>query len=193
MRKLIVAVMLFSPPFTVSADIDQYKAEAKQITGAFFEELKDELGKGIKAGGPVAAIGICNTRAPALAMEHSQSTGWNVGRTSLKLRNPNNAPDAWETKVLKQFEEQRAKGEGPDALVYAEIVEERGEEYFRFMKGIVMPPLEKMPCLKCHGEDLDPNTAAALDELYPQDKARGYKAGQVRGAFTLKKKLYDAQ
>ena len=189
MKKLVIVVMLFSLPFTVSADIDQYKAEAKKITGVFFEALKGELGKGMKAGGPVAALGICNTRAPALAMEHSQNSGWNVARTSLKLRNPNNAPDAWETKVLQQFEEQRDRGEGPDALVYAEIVDDSDGEYFRFMKGIVMPPLEKMPCLMCHGEDLDPNTAAALDQLYPQDKARGYKAGQVRGAFTLKKKL----
>jgi hypothetical protein len=188
-KKLTISVMLLCLPFSVSAEIDQYKVEAKKITGAFFEELKGELGKGMKAGGPVAAIGICHTRAPALAKEHSQSSGWNVARTSLKLRNPNNAPDAWETEVLQQFEEQRAKGEGPDDLVYAAIVEEGGEKYFRFMKGIVMPPLEKMPCLKCHGQDLDPNTAAALDELYPQDKARGYKAGQVRGAFTLKKRL----
>ena len=193
MKKSVIAVMLFSLPFTVSADIVQYKAEAKKITGAFFEDLKGELGKGLKAGGPIAATGICKTRAPALAMEHSQSSGWNVARTSLKLRNPNNAPDAWETMVLQQFEEQRAKGAGPDALVYTEIVEEGDETYFRFMKGIVMPPLEKMPCLMCHGEDLDPDTAATLDELYPQDKARGYTAGQVRGAFTLKKKLQGAR
>jgi hypothetical protein len=188
-KKIVVAGMLCSLSFAVGADVDQYKAEAKKITGAFFEELKGELGKGMKAGGPVAAIGVCNTRAPELAKEHSQSSGWDVGRTSLKLRNPSNAPDAWETKVLMQFEEQRAKGEGPDALVYAEIVDEDGERHFRFMKGIVMPPLEKMPCLKCHGEELDSKTAAALDQLYPQDEARGYKAGQVRGAFTLKKKL----
>ena len=189
MKTVVIAVMLLSLPSIVSADMDQNKAEAKKITAAFFEELKSELGKGMKAGGPVAAIGICNSRAPALAMEHSQSSGWNVARTSLKLRNPKNAPDAWEMQVLKQFEEQRAKGEGPDTLVYTEIVEEEGGKYFRFMKGIVMPPLGKMPCLKCHGEELDPNTAAVLDQLYPQDKARGYKAGQVRGAFTLKKKL----
>jgi hypothetical protein len=188
-KKSVIAAMLFSLPFTVVADVNEYKAEAKKITGAFFEELKGELGKGLKSGGPVAAIGICNTRAPALAREHSQNSGWNVARTSLKLRNPDNAPDAWETKVLQQFEAQRAKGEGPDALVYTEIVEEGDETYFRFMKGIVMPPLEKMPCLMCHGEDIDPSTAAALDELYPQDQARGYKAGQVRGAFTLKKKI----
>jgi len=55
--------------------------------------------------------------------------------------------------------------------------------------NIVIPPLEKLQCLKCHGEDIDPKVAAKLDALYPQDNARGYKVGQVRGAFTLKKKL----
>ncbi len=36
MKKLVIAVMLFSLPFIVSADIDQYKAETKKIIGAFF-------------------------------------------------------------------------------------------------------------------------------------------------------------
>ena len=175
--------------FTVGADIDQYKAEAKKITGAFFEELKSELGKGMKAGSPVTAITVCNSVAPTITIKHSENSGWDVARTSLKLRNPNNAPDAWETNVLQQFEERHAEGESPDTLAYAEIVDEGDDKYFRFMKGIVMPPLEKMPCLKCHGENIDPETAAKLDELYPEDQARGYKAGQVRGAFTLKKKL----
>lgn len=189
MKHIVIAAMLFSLPFGAGADADQHKAEAKKITGAFFQDLKGELGAGMKSGGPVGAIGICKTRAPALAEEHSQRTGWNVARTSLKLRNPANAPDAWETQVLQRFEAQRANGAGPDALVYAETVEEGGQQYYRFMKGIVMPPLEKMPCLKCHGEDIDSKTVEMLDQLYPQDKARGYKAGQVRGAFTLKKKL----
>ncbi len=189
MKKLLIPFLSLGLAFSANADMNQHKMEAKKITGAFFNELKGELGKGMKAGGPVTAIGICNAVAPALAAKHSKETGWEVARTSLKLRNPANAPDAWETKVLKQFEDRRAKGEGPDTLAYAEKVEEGGQEYFRFMKGIVMPPAEKMPCLKCHGENIDPKTAAKLDELYPQDKARGYKAGQVRGAFTLKKKL----
>jgi len=189
MKKLIVSTLLMCLPFSVNADMNENKAEAKKITGAFFNELKGELVKGMKAGGPVAAINVCHSLAPAIAMEHSKNTGWDVGRTSLKLRNPDNAPDAWETTVLQKFEERRAQGEGPDTLAFAEVVEEDGDKYFRFMKGIVMPPMEKMPCLKCHGDNIDAKVASRLDELYPQDQARGYKAGQVRGAFTLKKKL----
>jgi len=189
MKKVVLTAMLLGLSFTVNADMNQHKAEAKKITGEFFAELKGELVKGMKAGGPVTAIGVCHTLAPAIAEKHSQKSGWDVGRTSLRLRNPDNAPDAWEEMVLQQFEERRSKGEGPDTLAYAEVVEENGEQYYRFMKGIVMPPMEKLPCLKCHGENLDQTTAAKLDALYPQDQARGYKAGQVRGAFTLKKKL----
>ena len=189
MAKFLVVPLLCCLPFVASADMSQYKAEAKRITGAFFEELKGELTKGMKAGGPVTAIGVCNAIAPSIAARHSQNTGWNVARTSLKLRNPDNAPDSWEKKVLQQFEQRRAEGEKPDTLAFAEIVEAEDGKYFRFMKGIVMPPAEKMPCLKCHGVDIDPKITATLDKLYPQDKATGYKAGDVRGAFTLKKKL----
>lgn len=189
MKKIVTFFTIFSLPFMVSADSSQYKAEAKKITGAFFKELKGELGKGMKAGGPVAAIDKCNLKAPGIALKHANATGWEVGRTSLKLRNPANVPDAWEEKVLHQFETRRANGEGPDTLAYAEVVKDNGEEYFRFMKGIVMPPAKKMPCLKCHGENLNAQVSAKLNTLYPNDQATGYKAGQVRGAFTLKKKL----
>jgi len=112
-----------------------------------------------------------------------------VARTSLKTRNSANAPDAWEKKVLQQFEERRAAGENPAQMAHYEIVEENGQRNFRFMKAIGMPPLDKMPCLKCHGENIDPKITAKLDELYPDDQARGYKPGQIRGAFTITKPL----
>jgi hypothetical protein len=189
MKRLLTLTLLCGLPLTLTAEMNQYKAEARQITGAFFQELKGELGKGLKAGGPVLAAQVCKSIAPAIAQKHSANSGWDVGRTSLKLRNPDNAPDAWETRVLQEFAARRAEGEGADTLAYAEIVNQDGEKHFRFMKGIVMPPLEKMPCLMCHGENMAPDVAARIDTLYPQDQARGYKAGQVRGAFTLKKKL----
>lgn len=46
-------------------------------------------------GGPAQAVEACQSLAPSIAAQHSQAP-WTVGRTALKLRNPDNAPDAWE-------------------------------------------------------------------------------------------------
>jgi hypothetical protein len=49
-------------------------------------------------------------------------------------------------------------------------------------------PTKKI-CLECHGANLAPEVAARLDALYPEDRARGFKIGDIRGAFTLSKSL----
>ena len=139
----------------------------------------------MKEGGPVHTIQVCNNVAPQLAEAHSQMSGWRVARTSLKVRNPENAPDAWETAVLNEFESRKAAGEDPMKLVKAEVVEENGRQVFRMMKAI--PTAEV--CTKCHGAEIAEPVAAKLDELYPEDQARGFNVGDLRGAFTLKKPL----
>jgi len=55
------------------------------------------------------------------------------------LFNPNNAPDDWELRVLKQFE----RGE-EEVFEFADI---DGQPFLRFMK----PMLVEKSCLKCHG------------------------------------------
>ncbi len=44
-------------------------------------------------------------------------------------------------------------------------------------------------CLSCHGETVAPEVEQKLAELYPDDKARGYKEGDIRGAFVVVKPL----
>jgi len=187
--KLSAAVLIASllPASAVFADeaLQANIDEGKGIIKAFMEDLKGELQKGMKEGGPVNAIGICNTVAPHLAEAHSQMSGWQVARTSLKVRNPDNAPDAWETAVLNEFEARKAAGEDPMKLVKAEVVEEDGRQVFRMMKAI--PTAEV--CTKCHGSEIAEPVAAKLDELYPDDQARGFQVGDLRGAFTLRKPL----
>lgn len=162
-------------------DVPALKQEAAAITKDFAAAMKADLEQGMQAGGPVHAIGACNEKAPSIAAAHAGKSGWSVGRTSLKLRNAGNGPDAWEAKVLAQFEARKAAGEPADALVAAEIVDGR----FRFMKAIPTADV----CLGCHGGDLKPEVTARLGQLYPADEARGFKAGDLRGAFTLTKKL----
>ena len=168
-----------------AADMDALKGEAVGVVKSFGGPLKQALGGAMKDGGPVNAIGVCNEKAPAIAASAAKASGWEVGRTSLKLRNPNNEPDAWEMKVLKQFEERKAAGENPDAIAFGEVVEMDGKKQFRFMKAIGTADV----CLNCHGATVKPEVAAKLDGLYPDDKARGYSKGDIRGAFTLKKNL----
>jgi hypothetical protein len=164
---------------------DALAAEARGLVAKFADKLKGELGTAMKADGPVKAIEVCNTAAPAIAAAVS-TDGWTVKRTSLKLRNAKAAPDAWEKQTLDSFEAEKAKGADPAKLERAEIVEAGGIKTFRYMKAI---PTAAEPCLTCHGSTIAEPVKAKLAGLYPQDKATGYSAGDLRGAFTLTKPL----
>jgi len=163
--------------------------EAKDIVKAFASDLKAELQAALNAGGPTNAIRVCKERAPAIAADYSARTGWDVGRTSLKLRNPAaNAPDAWEKQVLLKFEERKASGEDVKTMAVAELTQTDGGKRFRYMQALPTSEL----CLVCHGEALAPAVGTALDEAYPQDQARSFSLGDIRGAFTLSKPLSAA-
>ncbi len=157
-------------------------ASSRAAVKQFFGALKGELVTGIKAGGPTHALGICNSRAPAITDDASQKNGWRIARTSLKVRNPANQPDDWERTVLESFDARRAAGEDPAKMEHFEIVEQSGNRVFRYMKAI---PTAAKPCLACHGSKVSPEVEAKLSELYPDDLARGYSAGDIRGAFTI--------
>lgn len=165
-------------------DMEKLKGEAKQIVQSFFKELKGTLVSAMKEKGPAGAVDVCHAKAQEITAKYNKD-GWKVGRTALKLRNPKNAPDAWEKAVLEEFEKKIAAGADPKKLAKAAIVEENGHKVFRFMKAI---PVKK-PCLTCHGENINPDVLAVIKKHYPQDQATGFKLGQLRGAFTLKKPL----
>lgn len=166
------------------ASADALAAEARAISARFADKLKSELVGAMKVDGPVKAIEVCNVAAPAIAADAS-ANGWSVSRTSLKTRNPKGAPDAWEKSVLEEFDAAKSKGADAAKLEHFEVVERSGVRTFRFMKAI--PVAE--PCLTCHGDAIKEPVKAKLAELYPGDRATGYKLGDIRGAFTLSKPL----
>lgn len=159
--------------------------EARHLVQQFGGSLKAELQAAMKSGGPIAAIEVCHVRAPEIADDLSSTGAWSVARTSLKVRNPDNAPDAWEQKVLESFETQKAAGADVATLEYSEVVKTEGGSELRYMKAIGTQEL----CLTCHGSNIAEPVGAKLDALYPQDKARGYAQGDIRGAFTLRRDL----
>ncbi len=187
MKKAILtsAILLAAGVAQASEDLTPRIEASRAAVKSFMTQLKGELQAGMKAGGPVNAIGICHTKAPQITSEVSKQKGWEIGRTALKTRNPANKPDQWELAVLNQFEQRKAAGEDPKKMEYSEVVETDGKKTFRYMKAIPTGAV----CLTCHGEKLAPEVAAKLKELYPEDQATGFKLGDIRGAFTIKQPI----
>lgn len=189
-KLLLVSSALFFAANTLPAcadDMAQHQEESRKVIKEFASQLGGEMQKEMKENGPVATIKVCRNVAPAIASEVSRKNGWNVGRKSLKTRNAAlGMPDAWEQKVLADFEKRMEK-ENPANMEFAEIVTEPQGKFFRYMKAI---PVQDV-CLKCHGTDdtIAPNVKEALKSEYPHDKATGYTLGQIRGGFSIKRPL----
>jgi hypothetical protein len=162
---------------------DQRAQLARAAIKDLGDKLKAELTRALKESGPVAAISVCRTVAPAVAQEASSAHSLAVSRTALKVRNPANAPDAFERKVLQDFLARAAEGTDLNMLEHAETVGEGEAVEYRYMKAI---PAAAEPCLTCHGSAIAPDLKAEIDRLYPQDQATGFKAGDLRGAFSVR-------
>jgi len=160
-------------------------AQARQVSASVPPRLLGVLQEEIARGGPEGAIAVCRDKAPALAREASQQSGWQIRRVSLRNRNPRAVPDAWEREALEDFDRRAAAGTPAMQLERAETVVEGGQRVQRYMRAL--PTLEL--CTQCHGpaDALRPAVKARLAELYPQDRATGYKVGDIRGAMTLRR------
>jgi hypothetical protein len=75
--------------------------------------------------------------------------------TSLKLTNPENAPDAFEKKALHQFENNSLK-----EIIHIESID--SSKYLRYISPLYI----EEACLQCHAKD-------------------GYKIGDIRGAISV--------
>lgn len=184
----ISGFLLISVFSALAADIETMKKEAAQATKEFVTKLGATMKKEMQAGGPTAAVKVCSEMAPQITAEISRSKGWKVTRVGTRIRNPMlGLPDPWEQNVLQQFAERAKKGESFDKMAFAEIVEEPQGKYFRFMKAIGV----QGQCLACHGEKsaMKQEIKDLLNKRYPHDAATGYKAGDLRGAVSIKRPL----
>lgn len=161
--------------------IEEARANTTSLGGA----LKHRLQQAIKSGGLEAGVDECHIAAEPIALDLSNN-GWRVGRTALKVRNPNNTPGDWEREQLEAFaqvlNEQLQQNEKAPAMALLEATqynEITGE--FRYMSAI---PTQQV-CMACHGETVAPSVKARIDKHYPHDQATGFTLGELRGAFTL--------
>ncbi len=181
----LLATLVAAPLFADDDELSERVNASRAAIQTMAKSLVATLEGAIATSGPAGAVKVCHDQAPGIQQAVSTNLGISVGRTSLKVRNPNNAPDAWEKAVLEDFQQRIAAGEDITKMERREVVEQNGDKWFRYMKAI---PTRKV-CLACHGEELSSEVAAAIKEAYPNDQAVGFKEGELRGAFTLKQHL----
>lgn len=187
MRKTLIAAAFAAVSVSAFAQEGNLLQEVRQTAMSMPPKLLEVLDAEIKKSGHAEAMVVCRDKAPAMAKALSEAKGMQIRRVSLKNRNPKAAPDAWEKRVLEDFEKRTSAGEKPAMLEASEIVMDDGKRVLRYMKALPTQDL----CLACHGTDdrIDKAVKAKLKELYPDDKAVGYSAAEIRGAITVKKTL----
>lgn len=177
----LALILLMSGNATAETTEAERANQSRLLVQDFAKTLKGKLVQAIESGGPAAAVDVCHAAAPEIAAAKSAASGWRVGRTALKLRNPENAPDAWERNVLEAFLAKADQGADLSKLERYETVSQNGKRVFRYMKAI---PVGK-PCLTCHGPAVKADLVQSIKEHYPDDQATGFKLGELRGAFTI--------
>lgn len=144
--------------------LERARAARKELGSTLQNELKSAVSEQSFSG----AVEFCRDRAPEIAREVADDKDVNIGRTSHRLRNPDNHPPAWAKAAVERKEAQTYTYRGPDRQL-----------------GYLRPIKLKGLCVNCHGsrDQLAPDVPEMLDKHYPEDRATGFEVGDLRGWF----------
>jgi hypothetical protein len=157
-----------------------YLEKGREMAGATFVALSSQLQAAMKEGGVSNAAQYCNVAAYPLVDSLSKVHEAVIRRTSTKVRNPKDAPDDQEKAILEAYAEKEAAGEE-----LKPVVEQIDPNTIAFYAPIRVNEF----CLQCHGkvgETLSEEDYTVIKELYPEDEAIGYSAGDLRGMWSIR-------
>jgi len=149
---------------------------AAQLAETYQANLQTELSTAMKQVGAVGAIDVCQSAAPAIAGDLSAQGDLSVSRIARRNRNPDNAVPVDLDSLYQQLEREPLH-DGNSRVVTATI----GEREI-FMRAL---PMKDQPCSQCHGTSIAPEVKAAIAASYPNDRATGFAAGDLRGAMVV--------
>jgi hypothetical protein len=186
---LLVALSLNLSAEEINTTHENYLKMSRETAQNFSQTLGKTLKAQIESGGVESAIAVCKEVAPALTKQYSDQNR-TVTRVSIKPRNQRiGIPSAWESEVLKRFDEQAFQKADLTQLETTKVVESNDGKWFYYIKAI---PTQSM-CLQCHGQsnDIPTSVKGLLSKEYPFDQATGYVVGQVRGAISIKYRMKE--
>lgn len=156
---------------------DEFSSRAQALTQKLKSSLQTELQKAIKEKGVVGAIDFCHLQVKPIAKNAAGEdlTSLSFGRTSHQIRNAHNKPLDWHLKYLKHFQETGSKEAVSGVLA-------DGTPFY------IEPLYTQAQCLSCHGQNISAPVKKKISELYPDDKATGFKLNDFRGMIWVTKK-----
>lgn len=163
------------------AEFAQYGSRVIEDIGAkLVAETTRELATK-ETSAAVAVLHLKGLELPKPTLNRPKVTA--VKRTSLQIRDPQNAPDGADTAALKKIRAQLIAGESPDKVIVQKIEQPAKPVEWR----VYRPIAASKSCLACHGDPakFSPGVKEALDHLYPQDKAVDYAAQEWRGIIRV--------
>ncbi|MCB0662332.1 MAG: DUF3365 domain-containing protein [Saprospiraceae bacterium] len=158
---------------------EKFMRDGKNITLITFSTLSARLGKAMTEEGVQGAVSYCNVAALPLTDSLAGLNNVKIKRTSLQLRNPANAPTEAEKTMLFAFQAQEKAG--TDLVPVVQALSNEEAAFFAPIRLIDA-------CQKCHGtvgETMEASDYATIQSLYPDDKATGFKTGDLRGMWSI--------
>lgn len=155
-----------------------YLKHGRQLAMRSKSELGSNLKRALQDGGAVPAIRFCRSEAVPITTEMSAQLGAGIRRVSDRPRNPDNQATGPELTYIEA-----AKGVLADGGMPEPALRETGNSMVGYY-----PIVTNDMCLQCHGapgRDIADATLAALRTAYPDDRATGYAAQQIRGIWVI--------
>ncbi len=167
----VTASVAFAGGETLRGKKTAAKEAAAEITRMRSERARDVINSETEIT-PAIFKEVCG-KVGKRAKEIAKENGFRIRHAAVKNRNPKNAATEDELKIIEGLVVDASLKESTGTVMLG------GEEYYRYTAPIYV----EKACLACHGDkDKRP---AFIKEKYPDDKAYGFKEGDLRGIISV--------
>ncbi len=169
----------------VKSNEEDFAKTAQRILGPLKQNLMGTLMKELEHSAE-RAVSACQLEAPGIA---DRARGENpvveigdqlfqveLGRTSHKVRNPDNRPVDWMKDYIATFSELESGAFDPQSDT---VIAVAASDKVGYLEPIALGPM----CMTCHGDEIDGDLHQLISQKYPEDEATGFSPGDFRGFF----------
>lgn len=181
MHRISLLLALLTSSFLIASPVSNEKTAVigGEVSAALLQKLGGEVKAKMHSDGPLGALLFCSQNALVLTDNVAKESGTSIRRVSLKNRNPVNSPLNEEQSLLQKWESMVQNGQALPSYEIKKLSDSKNVYY----KPIL---INNEACLKCHGDiKADTPLGKAIAATYPEDKATGYKMGDIRGMIAI--------